>query len=338
MKFRRVIATLGVVALASAGVAACSPTQETSTEVLTTKAPATTSEAVQESSSESAVKTVTDELGREVTIPADPERILVLNMVAMQALMNLGIMPVGKVEGYGITEEGMALPSVGDGAEINIEKVHELQPDLIFANARYQAALVDQLEQTGAVVYFFDPDSVGDVPLIDITGFLGELLGKEKEATEYEESAYALAEGYKEQLTSQTDIASGMVLQPGDSIKAAQNSTPYGSILNLLGIENIVPDGLPNAQKASFVDFGVEDILAAQPDIVLVVAPAKNPDAAQGVMQKFQNDPQWATLRDNGTLFMVLPASVNPNLSTMEVMLADTTNAILEQVNASAAS
>ena len=84
---------------------------------------------------------VKDDLGREVTIPENPQRVLALTSAAMQAVVNSGAMPVGKVEDYRISEKGMALPSVGRADSINIEAVYALKPDLIVASSRFHAAL-----------------------------------------------------------------------------------------------------------------------------------------------------------------------------------------------------
>ncbi|NMA18910.1 MAG: ABC transporter substrate-binding protein, partial [Clostridiaceae bacterium] len=59
-----------------------------------------------------AMKTVTDDLGREVEIPVKPERILALNSARIEELFSLGVTPVAKVDEYKIREEGMNLPSV----------------------------------------------------------------------------------------------------------------------------------------------------------------------------------------------------------------------------------
>ncbi|MCC8381288.1 ABC transporter substrate-binding protein [Xenorhabdus sp. PB30.3] len=93
-----------------------------------------------------ASRQVTDTLGRDVVIPEEPQRIVVMSEPAIGLpLMELGVEPVGS---YGRTEdgiyqlgtdfvdtvlgEGRAKPKgIGAGREIDLEKLYALKPDLI---------------------------------------------------------------------------------------------------------------------------------------------------------------------------------------------------------------
>lgn len=275
--------------------------------------------------------TVKDELGREVTIPENPEKVLALTSAAMQALFNIGITPVGKVDDYKVTEEGMALPSVGTASSVNIESVYALQPDLIIASSRFHSGLEEELEKSGAVVYYFDPDKVGDIPVVEVTAYIGKLLGKEDAAKQYVQSVYTVADVLKEKIASETDIKTGIVIQDGDTIVAAQSASSYGSMLTLLGIDNVVPDNLPNATKSSFVPFDVETILASNPDLVFIMMSSKDTENNKAILEKYKSHPQWASLDAvKKNRLLILPFSVNPNRSTPQVMVQATAEAILK--------
>ncbi len=275
--------------------------------------------------------TVTDELGREVTIPENPEKVLALTSAVMQSLFNIDITPVGKVDEYKVTEEGMGLPSVGSASSVNIESVYALQPDLIIASSRFHSGLEEELEKTGAVVYYFDPDKVGDIPVVEVTAYIGKLLGKEDVAEQYVQSVFTVADELKEKIASETDIKTGIVIQEGDTIVAAQNASSYGSMLKLLGIDNIVPDNLPNAKKSSFVPFDVETILASNPDLVFIMTSSKDAEKNKAILKKFKSDSQWAALDAvKKNRLLILPFSVNPNRSTPEKMVKATAEAVLK--------
>ncbi|SNS19074.1 iron complex transport system substrate-binding protein [Anaerovirgula multivorans] len=275
--------------------------------------------------------TVKDDLGREVTIPENPQRILALNGNTMEALFNLGITPVGKVEEYKIRQEGVELPSVGAAGNINIEAVYKLQPDLIIAHARKQNNLVKELENTGATVYYFNPDSVGKNPLIDVNTSLGDLLDKQEAAQAYIEHITSIAEELKQQISEQTDIKTAILIQDGDTITAAQTTTGYGSVLTLLGIENIVPENLPSSGKENWVPFDIESILANNPDLVLILAPSNDPENNKAVLKKFKNDQKWAGLDAvKNDKITILPFKVNPFRSSAETMLKTTAETILK--------
>ncbi|PKL29079.1 MAG: hypothetical protein CVV46_02755 [Spirochaetae bacterium HGW-Spirochaetae-2] len=279
-------------------------------------------------------KEIADELGRTVLVPENPQRVLALTSAAMQALYNIGISPVGKVEEFKVSKEGVALPSVGSTANINIESVYALRPDFIIASSRFHAALDESLGQTGAPVYYFDPDRVGEIPVVEVTTYIGALLGKEAIAEQYVQSVFALAEELQDSIMQGTGIKTGIMIQDGDTITAAQSASSYGSMLALLGIGNIVPDSLPGAKKASFVPFGVETILERDPDILFIIASSNDFASNKALLEKFENDAQWknSTAVRNGRV-IILPFSANPNRSTAEDMLRITADAIAKKLD-----
>lgn len=329
MKISKKVLSLLLVMLLALGLTACGGSNSGQSSNSGEATPASATPSSEESAG--TTNTVTDELGREVTIPEDPQKVLALTSAVMQALYNIGVEPVGKVEEYKVTEEGSALPSVGKTQEINIEAVYALNPDLIIASSRFHAALKEELEQSGAVVYYFDPDKVGEIPLVELTPYIGKLLGKEDVADEYVQSVHAMADELKERISTETGIKTGIVIQDGDTVTAAQSASSYGSMLSLLGIENIVPDDLPNAKKASFVSFDVETIIASNPDVIYIMTASKDAENNKAILKKYKNDPQWSSLDAvKNNRLLILPFSVNPNRSTPEDMVKATAEAILK--------
>ncbi|MDD3395089.1 MAG: ABC transporter substrate-binding protein [Anaerotignum sp.] len=278
-------------------------------------------------------KTVVDDLGREVTIPAKPQRILALVSARMEDLFNLGITPVGKVDEYKIRQEGIDLPSVGSATNINIEAIYQLKPDLIIAHSRNQGSIAEALEETGFPVYYFDPVVDTETSEDDVLMFLADLLGKKEEAEAYVGQINAFAEDYKEQIAAQTDIKTAVIIRDGDTITAAQTASGFGSVLTALGLENVVPEGLPGSSTSTFVAFDIETILEKNPDIVLVMATSNDKEENQALLTKYMNDPKWASLdavKENR--LMILPFKVNPNRSTREQMIQLTAEKILSSV------
>lgn len=271
-----------------------------------------------------------DALGRQVSIPEDPQRILALTSSAMQTIYNLGLEPVGKVEEYKISEAGMALPSVGQSESINMEAVYDLQPDLIIASSRYHADLEEELEASGATVYYFDPDAVGEIAVVDINTYFGQLLNRETEAQAYVDGVMSHAETLSEEIAA-TGIETGIMLKMGDTVMAAQNASSYGSMFLLLGIENVVPDDLPNTGKSSFVAFDAEAIAAADPDVIYLVAQSNDQAATQAMKADFLADEKWTMLSAvQQKNVVVLPFKANLNRVTVDDMLDLTASALLE--------
>lgn len=278
-----------------------------------------------------AFRHVTDHMGRDVAMPLHPKRIVALNPLVMESLFAIGLAPIAKVDEYSIREEGKNLTSVGNLTEINIERIHEVTPDLILAHKRNHGQFVQALEQTGAPVYVFDPGKFGDNPMLSVYEFFGELLGKHAEAKAYVTSIYALAENLREDIRSKIGLTSGIIIKPGDRVCAAQNATFYGSIINALGLENIVQNSLSDGKKDQFITIDAETILTTNPDFIFILA--AGPDVAQNeiTLRAFCDDPKWRTLGavKKGHV-KVLPFNVGPNKSSPEQALRLAAQQVLE--------
>lgn len=277
-------------------------------------------------------KTVVDELGRTVEIPKNPQKILGLTSAVMEALYNVDIAPIGKVEEYKIRKEGIDLPSVGMTTTLNIEKICELEPDFIIASSRYHASIQKDLELVGCPVYFFDPDATGEISIVDLTPFIGELLGKPDAGNKYRKDIKSLAANLETQINNIGGYETGMIIKTGDTIICAQRSSGYGALLTLLGIDNIVPDNLPNAKKSPYVNYDVEQILKDDPNVIFVIAPGKDAIANKAILENIKSDKKWSQLSaiKNGNIFM-LPFAINPNRMNVEDMLNETAKLIINK-------
>ena len=275
-------------------------------------------------------KTITDNMGREVTIPENPERILALQASIMESLLCIGIIPVGKVDEYKIREEGIALPSVGSHTSVNIESVYKLQPDVIIGNTRYQSSILESLEATGAAVIIVDPESIGEVPLVDNVEYWGEVFDRTENAQEYTGHIRKTADKLKQKIANETDIKRVVIIQDGDTILAAQKTTSYGSILTLLGLENIVPGDLPGSKDACLVPYDVETIIREDPDMIFVIASSSDPEQNKAIIQKYKKDPKWQGLTAvKNNKIITLPFKVKMGRASTEEMLNTTASTIL---------
>lgn len=275
-------------------------------------------------------KTVVDHMGRELVIPNNPERILALNSNMMESLFALGITPAGKVEDYKIREEGRSLPSVGMKKNINLEVIYEMKPDLIFAHKRLHGQIIKSLEDTGAQVFVLEPSELGDDPLLNVTIFMGKLLDLEDKAQEYVSAVNKIAEELKQKIENESEIKSAVIIQDSDTIRVAQNASAYGSLIQYLGINNIVPVDLPGVGKDSFVSFDIETIQEKDPDIMLILAVSKDKEENKNLIKKYKTDPQWANLTAvKKDRIKILPFKVHPGRSNPEDMLEATAKVIL---------
>ena len=82
---------------------------------------------------------VLDANGQSQTVPDDPRRVVVLSELDLDSALTLGVQPVGTVNGRGqgtlprylLDKAGKAIQVVGDLDNPNLEKLIDLEPDLI---------------------------------------------------------------------------------------------------------------------------------------------------------------------------------------------------------------
>jgi iron complex transport system substrate-binding protein len=105
-------------------------------------------------------------LAREIThamgtteVPDSPQRIVILTNEGTEALLAVGIKPVGAVQSWvgnpwsdHIADDMTDVPVVGEVSAINLEAIAALQPDLIIGNKMRQEKIYDQLSAIAPTV------------------------------------------------------------------------------------------------------------------------------------------------------------------------------------------
>jgi len=119
--------------------------------------------------------TVTDDAGRQVTLKGLPTRIVSLAPSNTEVLYALGLgdRVVGVTEYCDYPPEAKQKPKIGGFANIDLEKVIGLDPDLVLATNIHAGAVVSELQKRGVTVVVVEPKNVDDV-LAEIT-FVGKI-------------------------------------------------------------------------------------------------------------------------------------------------------------------
>lgn len=88
-----------------------------------------------------ATRTVTDVEGTEVSVPVNPERVVALSEPTLDAVIALGVEPIGTVAGRGqstvpayLADRAGSLPVLGGVAQPNYEAIGKAKPDLILVD------------------------------------------------------------------------------------------------------------------------------------------------------------------------------------------------------------
>jgi len=111
--------------------------------------------------------TVVDDLGREVTIAQEPERVVSLAPSLTEALFAVGAgeKVVGVTTYCDYPEEAQSIERVGGFAAntISVEKIVALKPGLVLSAGGFQLPVIEALERVNVPVVALDPQSIADV-------------------------------------------------------------------------------------------------------------------------------------------------------------------------------
>lgn len=132
-----------------------------------------------------AARTVTDELGRSVTVPDHPHRIVCLipNVVDDVYALGAGADVIAVPDYTKYPPEARTKPSIGLPLSPSIETIVSLHPDLVLGSADFnRTGIVNQLEKLGIPVFMVDPHGIEGI--YRSIESLGNALNREQAAEE----------------------------------------------------------------------------------------------------------------------------------------------------------
>ncbi len=227
---------------------------------------------------------VTDDLGRKVTIPAEPERIVVMLPSATETVCALGACDkIVATDNYSNWPEAVKkLPKAGGLYDPNVELIVSLKPDLVIAS-KY-GKLVDRLEKAGILAYAVKTETYEDI--FETARKLGLVLNREAQAE-------ALVARIQSEVYRLESMAAKAKTRP--TVYYEIDATPYtvgpdsfiGVLIRKARGENIVPPELGLFPKIS-----PEFVVEKDPEVIVLG------DAPYGVnLEALKKRPGWAKIR-----------------------------------------
>ncbi|MEA3487346.1 MAG: cobalamin-binding protein [Thermodesulfobacteriota bacterium] len=206
-----------------------------------------------------------DEMGRRVTIPSRPERIISLapNITEILFALDLGEEIVGVTMFSDYPEAAGSKPKVGSFVNVSLEKVASLNPDLIIGTADgNRKETVEQLEQIGFPVYVINPGSFKGI--LETTLNIGTITGREKQAKE-------VVSGLRQRINAVVSLTENLkrprvFFQVGiNPVVTVGRNTIHNKLIELAGGVNIYGDVMTRYPRC-----GMEEVVARKPDIIIV--------------------------------------------------------------------
>lgn len=237
--------------------------------------------------------TLTDSLGREVTLVALPQRIVSLAPSNTEILFAVG----AGDQVVGVTEYCNYPPEAQEGREIvggfsakslSVEKILSLQPDVVFSAGAIHQPVIEALEQAGVTVVAFDAQSFDEVYQNILTA--GRVTGHAAEAEK------VVAE-MKDRLAKVQAVVRQIPEQErpkvfyeiwDEPLMTAGPNTFIGQMIELAGGINVFAD-----VEEQYPQISPEAVVERDPDVIL------GPDShAEGLTaEKIAARPGWGDIK-----------------------------------------
>lgn len=127
--------------------------------------------------------TITDSYNREVIIESEPMKVISIapNITETIFALGKGEKLIGRTDFCNYPEEAKNVESIGGLTEPNIEKIADLEPDLIIASTHFKEDVLKKLEELGLnVIVLYGEESFEGV--YDVIGKTGQVLNSKSEA------------------------------------------------------------------------------------------------------------------------------------------------------------
>lgn len=293
---RRFLLLLTLLVSAVALVTACGGDDEKATPTATAAATTAAGTATATATTAAAVYpiTVTDMLGKQVTITKEPTRIVAASPSAIELLYAAGGKAIARTTTATLPAEVASLPSIGAAERPTYESIVAQNPDLVLADAALQAQFAPNFASAlGNVPVVF----VGAAKYDDLAKSL-ELIGKVIGQPTKAAAAVKVMTDAKAAVAAQVAGKTGpktliLIGAPNDPFVALTDSF-VGDLAGLAGAKNIAAGQPQSGPLPGYTKLSLESIVAANPDVILTITagPPGGPSLADGI----KNNPAYASL------------------------------------------
>ncbi|WP_426350885.1 ABC transporter substrate-binding protein [Alloiococcus sp. CFN-8] len=209
--------------------------------------------------------TITDSLEEAITIEDEPKTIVTLapNITEIVYALGLGDMVVGRNAYSDYPEEALEVEVIGDFYSINLERIVELDPDIVIASTHFEEEMQAKFDDIGVqVITLYDSTSFDGVYTSIET--LGRVFNVQDKASEVIDEIKNQVADVEEKVKNEEKPSVYYVVgygQEGDY--TATGDTFIHEMLTMAGGENIAKD-------VAGWTYSKETLMEKDPDIVIV--------------------------------------------------------------------
>jgi iron complex transport system substrate-binding protein len=232
--------------------------------------------------------TITDMLGRSVTINAEPQAIAAISPTTVEFVYAVGETSLTRTASVTYPPEASSATDIGSAYRPAVELIAAAEPDLIVADSVLQPQLAGQLEPLGVPVLYIGSNNYEEVLIA--YGIIGEALNTSEGVTQADALDAQLSE-ITEQLPGEQPKIVIVNGTPADFFVALPESY-VGDLARLVGADNLAAGQPSNAPFPGYAKLSIEEIIAEQPEVILAITAAPG----QTLSEALSSDPAWATV------------------------------------------
>mgnify|MGYP000964859145 CR=1 FL=1 len=230
--------------------------------------------------------TVEDAVGT-VKLPKAPERIVAMDFSFTDALVTLGVQPVGIADDDdpslfmdAVKSKLTTYQSVGSRYEPNIERISALQPDLIIADINKHKNALQQLQGVAPLLVLDDYEADYD-QMIRNYRIIAKAVGKEAEGEKRLAEHRAIIDAAKAKLSGVKLSVLPAVVNPTGFFAHSDHSFS-GSFLAMMGLDDPVKD------EASYPQLSLEQLVETNPQALFLL-----PTDRKTIVDQWEGNPLW---------------------------------------------
>lgn len=261
-----------------------------------------------------AARQVTDQLGRNVTIPDHVNRVVVLQHQTLNLLVQLDAQEsiVGVLSGWKkqlgehyvrLAPRLVDLPMPGDLTQVNIESLLKLSPQVVFVANYAPPEMIAQIERTGIAVVAISlrQDQPGEADKINPTmsdentayneglkagvRLIGDVVERQKQAEALIDYTFTQRQNVSARLESIPEEKRIRVYMANPDLTTYGSGKYTSLMLSHAGALNVAASSIKGFKQVS-----IENVLAWNPQVIFVQ------DRYPDVVKQIVNDPAWQAI------------------------------------------
>lgn len=213
---------------------------------------------------------VEDDFGYKATIEKQPSRIISLAPSHTEILFKLGLgaSVVGVTTYCDYPEEAKAKEKVGDSMTVNVEKIIELNPDLVIQYGSGSEESNKKIRDAGITLLSYEPESIDEV--ISVIEKIGDITNSKIAATMVTVDMMSKKE-YIVNRVSKAEKVKVFYEVWDEPLMAAGPGSFLDELITLAGGDNVAKDA-----QSAYAQFDVEQMIERNPDVYITAKDSEN--------------------------------------------------------------